>query len=121
MPVHTTSDKNILRVTFPLSGEGEKGEYVSEIVCFLRIGDGGLETYYSHHIIRTRDSNVGPFTKEAVRRLSLTPALRAVIEQAVMYEFWSAFNRFLRSSPAAIDRLPTELDEPGESTPELVS
>ena len=111
MPAHTTNDKNILRISFPVFGEGDKGEYISEIVCFLRMSDAGLETYYSHHIIRTRDSNVGPYTKEAVRRLSLTPALRAVIEQSVMHEFWSTFSRTLRTSPAAIDQLPTEINE----------
>lgn len=111
MPVHTTNDKSILRISFPLHGEGEKGEYISEVVCFLRIGDAGLETYYSHHIIRTRDSNVGPFTKEAIRRLSLTPALRACIEHSIMYEFWSFFSQTLRTSPSGIDRLPTETND----------
>ena len=119
MPIQATSDKNILQVTFLLRGEGDQGQFLSEVVCYLRICDAGLETYYSHHRIRSRDSDSGPFTGESTRRMPLSPPLRAMIEQGVMLEFWSAFNRVLRISPARIGRLPTESDEDEAKAREL--
>lgn len=112
MPVSATPDKSIIRVSFSVSNEPDnqnKDRHESEIVCFLRIGEGGLETSYSHHIIRVRETTIGPFTQEMERRMSLTPALIAIIETGVMNEFWSAFLRSVRTSPARMGKLPTDL------------
>jgi hypothetical protein len=117
LPVSPTSNENILRISFSVRGELPVSTttpmlHESEIVCFLRIGDTGLDITYSHHIIRVRDSTVGPFSREVERRMPLTPALVAVIELGVFYEFWTAFNRGVRTSPAPIGKLPTDQSEP---------
>lgn len=113
LPVSATSDKSIVRVSFSVSNEPDnqaKDRHESEIVCFLRIGEGGLEISYSHHIIRVRETTIGPFTQEMERRMSLTPALTAVIQAGVFYEFWSAFARIVRTSPTRMGKLPTDTD-----------
>lgn len=112
MPVSATSEPDTLRISFPVQGEESNTDlHETEIVCFLRVGDAGLDIAYSHHIIRVRESTVGPFTKEAERRMSLTPTLIALVEQGVLYEFWSAFNRGVRVSPTPIGKLPTDKTE----------
>lgn len=111
MPVSATSDKSIVRVTFSVANEPDnqaKDRHESEIVCFLRIGEGGLEISYSHHIIRVRETTIGPFTHEMERRMSLTPALTAIIEVGVFNEFWSTFLQSVRVSPARMGKLPTD-------------
>ena len=107
MPISPTSEKDTLRVSFSPQGEGESPHrYESEIVCFLRVTDAGLDIAYSHHVYHTREATVGPFTNETSRRMPLTPALIAVIEQGVFYEFWASFNRGVRTSPKEIDQVP---------------
>lgn len=110
MPVSATTDKETLRVTF--SPEGESGaphRYEAEIVCFLRVMDTGLEITYSHHLFRSRETTIGPFSNEIMRRMPLTPALIAVLEHGVFYEFWSTFSRAVRLSSAPIGKLPSEV------------
>lgn len=112
MPVSATTDKSIVRVSFSVSnepGNQNQNRHESEIVCFLRISEGGLEISYSHHIIRVRETTVGPFTQEMERRMSLTPALTAIIQTGVCNEFWSTFIQSIRTSPARMGKLPTEL------------
>jgi hypothetical protein len=111
MPVSATSDKDILRVSFPVEGE-TPADYEAEVICFLRVTDAGLEISYSHHFIRTRESTVGPFSKEVERRMSLTPALTCLIHEGVLHEFWSTFAKSVKVSQAGIGRLPTDIREP---------
>lgn len=108
MPISATSDKDILRVSFPVEGE-TPADYEAEVVCFLRVTDAGLEITYSHHFIRSRESTVGPFSKEVERRMSLTPALTCLIHEGVLHEFWSTFTKSVRVSPAGIGKLPTDV------------
>jgi hypothetical protein len=110
MPVSITKDPNILRVSFPVEGEGPSDRFNAEIVCFLRISEGGLETNYSHHLIRSREAPSGPYTQETTRRMSLTPTLKAVISLGAMHELWSTFPQTIRTSPGRIDSLPTDID-----------
>ena len=110
MPLSVTTDPHTLRVSFSVQGESKDSNHETEIICFLRINDAGLDITYSHHIIRVRESTVGQFTNETPRRMSLTPALTAVIQQGVYYEFWSHFNRIVRTSPAPIGKLPTDVE-----------
>ena len=110
MPLSVTTDPYTLRISFPVQGESQDSNHETEIVCFLRINDAGLDITYSHHIIRVRESTVGPFIGETPRRMSLTPALMAVVQQGVYHEFWSAFNRSVRTSPAPIGKLPTDTE-----------
>ena len=113
MPVSATSDKSIVRVSFSVSNEPDnqaKDRHESEIVCFLRIGEGGLEISYSHHIIRVRETTIGPFTQEMERRMPLTPALTAIIQVGVFNEFWSTFLQSIRVSPARMGKLPTDTE-----------
>ena len=112
MPVSATSEKNTLRVSFSPEGESQvPHRYEAEVICFLTVTDAGLEITYSHHIFHTRDTTIGPFAEEVTRRMPLTPALIAVLEHGVFYEFWSTFTRSVRISQAPVGRLPSHIEE----------
>ena len=99
MPVSATTKKDTLRITFSPEGESHvPHRYEAEIVCFLQIVDTGLEITYSHHVFRSRESTIGPFSDEVIRRMPLTPSLIAILETGVFHEFWSTFTRTVRLS-----------------------
>lgn len=115
MPVSATSEKDILRISFVPGGEVEitnPHRHEAEVVSFLQVTDAGLKIFYSHHVFRIRETTIGPFTKEITRRMPLTPALIAILEYGVFYEFWSTFARPVTISQAPIGKLPTEI--PGD-------
>ena len=96
--VTATDRKDLLRIVFrapiQLSDNNE-----SDIVCFLQMTDTGLTTYYSHHVVRTRTTEKGPFEYEHKVCLTLDPILRCQIELCVMQEFWTTFHRRMRALP----------------------
>lgn len=111
MSVSVTKDPNILRISFAVEGEGPSDQFEVEIVCFLRISEGGLETNYSHHIFRSRESPTGAFTQETVRRMALSPTLKGIISHGVVHELWSTFPQTIRTSPGRINKLPLDVDD----------
>lgn len=95
--VNATHRKDLIRVQFhcpPLNNRSD-----ADIVCYLRVTETGLTLYYSHHVMRSRSTEKGPYEQENTIRLTLDQALRAQIEACTMLEFWSAFLRKVRVFP----------------------
>jgi len=89
---------DLIQIQFP-SPSTDRRYQDQEIVCYVRLIPTGLEINYSHHILHSRNSATGPHNQHDVFRYPLTLALRAMIEQCVMFEFWSAFSRTVQVVP----------------------
>ncbi len=108
--VSVTERKDLLRVVFRAPVQiSEYGE--SYIVCFLQMSDVGLTTYYSHHEVRTRTTERGPFEQETKMCLHLDPILHAQLEVCVMQEFWTTFHRTTKALPE--NHFGIGIDKPG--------
>ncbi len=107
--VNATHRKDLIRVSFPCPIEiNDRSD--ADIVCYLRVTDVGLTLYYSHHALRNRSTEKGPFEGEMNMRLNLDQALRAQIETCVMQEFWSQFLRKVKVFPGHPDLPPSQVE-----------
>lgn len=96
MPVSTTTDKNILKITVPAPSmrprhpdpELER----SIVVCYVRLTDKGIGIYYSHHETTVRASTVGEWSDTQIMQVPLTRPVRSLVQVGVMQEFWDSLD-----------------------------
>lgn len=96
--VSATKRRDVVRVEFK-SPVSISNRSEADIVCYLHMTPTGLTTYYSHHAIRDRDTEKGPFDGEQLVRLPLNQSLQSQINMCVMSEFWDAFSRRILTLP----------------------
>lgn len=110
MPVIATKLKNVVMVRFPAPEKLENRHVEFDVVCYVRLDPTGvLEINYSHHVIRSRDANVGSFS-ESKSRMPLDAALHALVTIGVMQEFWSSVANVFRVLPGDINTPLTEVE-----------
>jgi hypothetical protein len=111
LPVTATKRKDVAMIRFRAPEKLENRHTQFDIVCYLRLlPTGTLEINYSHHVISSRDSTVGPFHNESKARMTLDAPLRSLIAVGVMQEFWSCVNPTFRTVPGDLGDSITELD-----------
>jgi hypothetical protein len=97
--VIATKLKNVVMVRFPAPEKMENRHVSFDVVCYLRLTPTGeLEVNYSHHVIRTREGNSGPFGEDK-SRMPLDSSLIGLITIGTMQEFWSSMANVYRTLP----------------------
>jgi len=104
LPVTATKDKRVVRVSFIAPPTSDSNNSESEIVTYVRLIAGKLEINYSHHIIRSRSSPMGPHTDQLNYRMPYTSSVRAVVEAGVMHAFWAHFAPGSRVLPGEVGK-----------------
>lgn len=111
MPVTATKRKDVAMVRFSAPDKLENSHTKFDIVCYARLLPvGTLEINYSHHVVGSRDSNVGPFGGESKIRMPLDSTLRSLITVGVMQEFWSCVSPTIRVLPGNHGQPLTEVE-----------